>query len=69
MSYRIWINVFNMTFMSWRTESDKDAALGIAKALARALPEANVGVDEVTSVHTIVQPIRSPGLSGSAGER
>jgi hypothetical protein len=49
MSYRIWINVFEMSFMSTRTESNKDAAEGIARALAKNLPGAAVGVDSIQS--------------------
>lgn len=47
MSYRIWINAFDMSFMSTRTESNVDAARGIASAIARAIPNATVGVDSV----------------------
>lgn len=47
MSYRIWINAFDMGFMSTRTESNIDAARGIASAIARAIPNATVGVDSV----------------------
>lgn len=53
MSYRIWINVFDMPFISTRTESSKEAALGIAKALSSQLPNSVVGVDSVENVDVL----------------
>lgn len=49
MSYRVWINAFDMSFMSTRTESNRDLAEGLAKELAKNIPGAVVGVDAIQS--------------------